>query len=90
MSEAARKVIKQLGDMYEQLHGGDDSDGYVRRSVFVDHCRQVVALRYSVPSPSNLLTTTKCAKASGPQVITLWTYARVYLSIIAHCVRLRE
>ena len=24
MSDAARKVIKQLGDMYEQLHGGDD------------------------------------------------------------------
>ena len=38
MSRAARKVIKHLGDMYEQLHGGDDSDGYVPRSVFVDHC----------------------------------------------------
>ena len=42
MSDAARKVIKHLGDMYEQLHGGDDSDGYVPRSVFVDHCRQVI------------------------------------------------
>ena len=42
MSDAARKVLKQLGDMYEQLHGGDDADGYVPRSVFVDHCRQVI------------------------------------------------
>ena len=42
MSEAARKVIKNIGDMYEQMHGGDDSDGYVPRSVFVDHCRQVI------------------------------------------------
>ena len=44
MSEAARKVIKSLGDMYEQMHGGDDSDGYVPRSVFVDHCRQVIGI----------------------------------------------
>ena len=44
MSCSARKVIKHLGDMYEQLHGGDDSDGYVPRSVFVDHCRQVIGI----------------------------------------------
>ena len=44
MSGAARKVIKHLGDMYEQLHGGDDSDGYVPRSVFVDYCRQVISV----------------------------------------------
>ena len=44
MSEAARKVIKQLGDMYEQLHGGDESDGYIPRSVFVDHCRQIIGV----------------------------------------------
>ena len=44
MSDAARKVVKQLGDMYEQLHGGDDSDGYIPRSVFVDHCRQVLGI----------------------------------------------
>ena len=44
MSEAARKVIKHLGDMYEQMHGGDDSDGYVPRSVFVDHFCQVIGI----------------------------------------------
>ena len=49
MSDAARKVIKQLGDMYEQLHGGDDSDGYVPRSVFVDHCRQVIGIALKLP-----------------------------------------
>ena len=44
MSGAARKVIKHLGDMYEQLQGGDDSDGCVPRSVFVDRCRQGIGI----------------------------------------------
>ena len=80
MSDAARKVIKQLGDMYEQLHGGDDSDGYIPRSVFVDHCRQIIgiALQRAICTQisNNVLN---CAKASGPHA-TMWIFAQVYLS----------
>ena len=65
MSEAARKVIKQLGDMYEQLHGGDDSDGYVRRSVFVDHCRQVVGIALQRAISIQLTNNYKMRKGVG-------------------------
>ena len=65
MSDAARKVIKQLGDMYEQLHGGDDSDGYVPRSVFVDHCRQVIGIALQRAISTQLTNNTKMRKGVG-------------------------
>ena len=89
MSGAARKVIKHLGDKYEQLHGGDDSAGCVPRSVFVDHYRQVIGITLQRAISTQLTNNFKMRKASGPHVTTVWTYARAYLSTNAHCVRLR-
>ena len=65
MSCAARKVIKNLGDMYEQLHGGDDSDGYVPRSVFVDHCRQVIGIALQRAISTQLTNNYKMRKGIG-------------------------
>ena len=65
MSDAARKVIKHLGDMYEQLHGGDDSDGYVPRSVFVDHCRQVIGVALQRAISTQLTNNFKMRKGVG-------------------------
>ena len=65
MSEAARKVIKSLGDMYEQMHGGDDSDGYVPRSVFVDHCRQVIGIALQRAISTQLTNNLKMRKGIG-------------------------
>ena len=65
MSEAARKVIKQLGDMYEQLHGGDDSDGYIPRSVFVDHCRQVMGIALQRAICTQISNNVKMRKGVG-------------------------
>ena len=65
MSRAARKVIKLLGDMYEQLHGGDNSDGYVPRSVFVDHCRQVISVALQRAISTQLTNNLKLRKGIG-------------------------
>ena len=65
MSGAARKVIKHLGDMYEQLHGGDDSDGYVPRSVFVDHCHQVISVALQRAISTQLVNNFKMRKGVG-------------------------
>ena len=65
MSEAARKVIKNIGDMYEQMHGGDDSDGYVPRSVFVDHCRQVIGIALQRAISTQLTNNLKMRKGIG-------------------------
>ena len=79
MSDAARKVIKQLGDMYEQLHGGDDSDGYIPRSVFVDHCRQIIGVALQRAVCTQITNWSKRVKASDPLAI-IWIFAQVYLS----------
>ena len=65
MSEAARKVIKQLGDMYEQLHGGDESDGYIPRSVFVDHCRQIIGVALQRAVCTQITNNVKSRKGVG-------------------------
>ena len=65
MSDAARKVIKHLGDMYEQLHGGDDSDGYIPRSVFVDHCRQVIGIALQRAICTQITNNVKVRKGVG-------------------------
>ena len=65
ISCAARKVIKLLGDMYEQLHGGDNSDGYVPRSVFVDHCRQVIGIALQRAISTQLTNNFKMRKGIG-------------------------
>ena len=65
MSKAARKVIKQLGDMYEQLHGGDDSDGYIPRSVFVDHCRQIIGVALQRAVCTQITNNVKTRKGVG-------------------------
>ena len=65
MSGAARKVIKHLGDKYEQLHGGDDSAGCVPRSVFVDHYRQVIGITLQRAISTQLTNNFKMRKGVG-------------------------
>lgn len=67
MSAATRKVIKHLGDTYEKLHGGDDSDGYIPRSVYVDYCRQIIGIALQRAIGTQLTNNVKMRKGVGSQ-----------------------
>ena len=65
LSSISQPINGYVRGMYEQLHGGDDSDGYIPRSVFVDHCRQVIGIALQRAICTQITNNVKVRKGVG-------------------------